>query len=102
MLDPIRAAIIDEINAIDFQGVLPGSAIVDTVHNFLQGRLNVTELDILGRIRMPDGTIKYVRSDDALLIPELPEKMVTSKTVQFFAETSNVNLNIVSSIPVAT
>jgi hypothetical protein len=51
---------------------------------------------------MPDGTIKYVRSDDALLIPELPEKMVTSKTVQFFAETSNVNLNIVSSIPVAT
>jgi hypothetical protein len=102
LLDPIRAAIIDEINAIDFQGVLPGSAIVDTVHNFLQGRLNVTELDILGRIRMPDGTIKYVRSDDALLIPELPEKMVTSKTVQFFAETSNVNLNIVSSIPVAT
>ncbi len=101
-LEPIRSAIVTAINSVDFQGVLPGSLIVDTVHNYLQGRLNVTELDLLGRIRMPDGTIKYLRSDDALIIPELPGKMVTSKTVQFFAEAIDVNLNVISSIPVAT
>lgn len=101
-LDPIKAAIVDVINNVDFQGVLPGSLIVDTVHNYLQGRLNITNLDILGRIRMPDGTIRYIRSDDALMIPELPGKMVTSKTVQFFAEPADITLNVISSITVAT
>lgn len=100
-INAIKSAVAAEINSVDFQGVLAGSMIIDTVHNYLQGKLMVTELDILGAIRQPDGSTSYLRSADALIIPELPGKMVTAKTVQFFAEVSDISVNVASSIPVA-
>jgi hypothetical protein len=100
-INAIKSAVVSEINNVDFQGVLAGSTIIDTVHNYLQGRLMVTDLDLLGKIREPNGNIRYIRSSDALLIPDLPGKMVTSKTVQFFTEVADISVNVVSSITVA-
>ena len=56
---------------------------------------------MLGRIRNPDGTVQYLRDYDVLVIPEQPEKMVTSKTVQFFTEIDQVTVSIASTIPTA-
>jgi hypothetical protein len=100
-INAIKSAVVSEINNVDFQGVLAGSTIIDTVHNYLQGRLMVTDLDLLGKIREPSGNIRYIRSSDALLIPDLPGKMVTAKTVQFFTEVADISVNVVSSITVA-
>lgn len=100
-VEGIRNAIVGVINQTDFIGRLDGSRIVDAIHNFLQDNLSVTDLDMLGRIRNPDGTVQYLRDADALVIPDQPAKMVTAKTVQFFAETAGVTVNVASTIPTA-
>lgn len=100
-LDGIRNAIVSVINQTDFIGRLDGSRIIDAIHNFLQDNLSVTDLDMLGRIRNPDGTVQYIRDSDALVIPEQPAKMVTAKTVQFYAETAGVTVSVASTIPTA-
>jgi hypothetical protein len=100
-VEAIRNAIVSTINQTDFIGRLDGSRIVDTVHNFLTDNLSVTQLDMLGRIRNPDGSIQYIRDPDAIVIPEQPAKMVTAKTVQFFAEAATVTVSVASTIPTA-
>jgi len=100
-LNGIRNAIVAVINQTDFIGRLDGSRIVDAIHNFLQDNLSVTDLDIFGRIRNPDGTVQYLRDSDTIVIPEQPAKMVTAKTVQFYAEAANVTVSVASTIPTA-
>lgn len=100
-VDGIRNAIVGVINQTGFIGRLDGSRIIDTVHNFLQDNLSVSNLDMFGRIRNPDGTIQYLRDADTLVISDQPAKMVTAKTIQFFAETSGVTVSVASTIPAA-
>jgi hypothetical protein len=97
----IKTAIAAVINQTDFTGRLDGSRIIDTVHGFLQDNLSVTQLDLFGRIRRPDGSLQYLRDPDSLVVPEQPTKMVTAKTVQFFAEIADISVNIASTIPTA-
>lgn len=100
-INGIKAAISDEINSVGFIGRLDGSKIVDRVHGFIANSSSITELDLFGRIRRPDGSIQYLRSADSLVIPDQPDKMVSAKTVQFFAETANISVNVKTSIPTA-
>lgn len=100
-INGIRNSIVSVINKTDFIGRLYGSIIVDAIHNFLKDNLSVTQIDMLGRIRNPDGTVQYLRDYDVLVIPEQPEKMVTSKTVQFFTEIDQVTVSVASTIPTA-
>lgn len=97
----VQTAVVDIINNTDFIGRLDGSRIIEAVHGFLQDNLSVTDLDLFGRIRNPDGTMQYLRDSDSLIIPDQPAKMVTAKTVQFFTEISKVTVNIASTIYVA-
>jgi len=97
----IKNAVVGVVNQTDFIGRLDGSRIIDVVHNYLTGDLSVTSLDLLGRVRNPDGSVQYIRNADALVITDQPAKMVTAKTVQFFAEVADVSINVVSSIPTA-
>jgi len=94
----VQTAVVDIINNTDFIGRLDGSRIIEAVHGFLQNNLSVTDLDLFGRIRNPDGTMQYLRDADSLIIPDQPDKMVTAKTVQFFTEISKVTVNIASTI----
>ena len=101
-LDGIRNSIVNVINQTDFCGRLDGSRIINAVHNFLIDNLSVTDLDLFGRIRRPDGTLQYLRDHDSLVIEDQPAKMVTANTVQFFAEVAGVSVNVASTIPTAT
>jgi len=98
-VDGIKSSIVEEVNSIGFIGRLDGSRLIEKINAFLQDDISVTDLDFLGRIRRPDGSIKYLRSGDALVVPEEPDKMVGSKTVQFFAEVGRIAVNVKTSIP---
>ena len=98
----ITSAIVSAINQTDFIGRLDGSRLIEVVHAFLAGNLSVTKLDLFGRIRRPDGSLQYLRGPDSLIVPEQPARMVTAKTVQFFAETADVSISVVSVIPTAS
>jgi hypothetical protein len=100
-VDGIKAALVSEVNNMGFIGRLDGSHLVDLVHNFIIDDVSVTDLDLFGRVRRPDGSIQYLRDADSLAIPEQPDKMVTAKTVQFFTEVSRISINVQSVIPTA-
>lgn len=100
-VDAIKQAVVDEINLVGFIGRLDGSKLIDRVHGFLRDNSSVTELRLVGRIRYPDGSFKYLTSLEALEIPASYDKMVSEKTVQFFAEVSDISINIQTSIPTA-
>lgn len=101
MIDKIKLAVIGVVNRTDFVGRLDGSYIIEAVHGLITDNISVTQLDLLGRIRRPDGTLQYLRDPDSIVIPEQPVKMVTAKTVQFFAEVADVSVNVASTIPTA-
>lgn len=97
----IKNAIVAVINQTDFCGRLDGSRIIDKIHNYLINDMSVTDMDLFGRIRRPDGTLQYLRDSDSLVVEDQPAKMVTAKTVQFFAEVAGVSVNVASTIPTA-
>ena len=97
----IKTAILEVINQTDFYGRLDGSKIISVVHNYLTSNMSISALDMLGRIRKPNGGTQYLRSSDALIVVDQPEDMVTAKTVQFFSELVDVTINVASTIPVA-
>jgi hypothetical protein len=100
-ISKIKLAIVGVINRTDFLGRLDGSHIIEAVHALIPDSMSVTQLDLLGRIRRPDGTLQYLRDSDSLVVPEQPARMVTAKTVQFFAEVADVSVNVASTIPTA-
>lgn len=101
-INGIKAALVDAVNKVGFIGRLDGSLLTDIVHNFITDDTSVTDLDLFGRVRRPDGSIQYVRAADSLVIPDQPARMVTAKTVQFFTEVSSISVNVQSVIPTAT
>lgn len=97
----IRSAVVAVVNQTDFIGRLDGSRIVEAVHALLSGNASITELDLFGRIRRPDGVMHYIRSADSLVITPQPANMITSRTVQFFIESADVTISVSSTIPLA-
>jgi hypothetical protein len=100
-VNAIKAAVVEGVNQVGFIGRLDGSLLIDIIHNFITDAVSVTDLDLFGRVRRPDGSIQYIRDAASLVIPEQPDRMVTAKTVQFFAEVSNISINVQSVIPTA-
>ena len=99
-IDGIKSAVAACINQTDFIGRLDGSRILETVHGFLKNATSVTQLELLGRIRRPDGTNEYLRATDSLLLPYRPAKLVSEKTVQFFTEADDIRVAVSTNVPV--
>jgi hypothetical protein len=97
----IQTALAKLINTLGFTGVLFASQIQDVIHRSLSNGQVVGAIDIHGRIRYPDGSITYVRDSEKLQVPSDPAAMVTANTVQFFADTADVNIAVSTLLPSA-
>jgi uncharacterized phage protein gp47/JayE len=95
----IKTTIAELVNGTGFIGRLDGSRLLDIIHGYIQNDVSVTDLDILGRILMPDGSTKWLRDSSSIVVVEDASNMVTAKTVQFFADSSDISVNIQTSIP---
>lgn len=96
--EPDTAAIADAlasvVNNYGFTGRLPASVLTDTIHNFLTSPDSVGAVDMFGKIRYPDGTVKALRSSTILTMPDEPSRMVSPRTVVFFLDPSDVDISI--------
>lgn len=92
----IAQALADAVNAVGFTGRLPASILADTAHNNLVAGASLSAIDIFGKIRRPDGTIKPIRSTELLEVPYEPQNMVTSRTVAFLLEPSDVTISVIT------
>lgn len=90
----IISALTQLVNRVGFTGRLAASQVYDVIQNSLTGNQTATKLDMFGRIRRPDGTIKYVRDSSLLTVPAEPQNMVSAQTVQFFLTPSDVSITI--------
>lgn len=95
----MAAAVCHAVNTVGFVGALYGSQIQDVIYGYLRDGQTSSAVDMLGRVRYPAGTTRYLRSPDILAVPDDPTNMVTAKTVQFFAAPEDVVVTVVSRLP---
>lgn len=91
-LSAIKTALAQGVNRYGFTGRLPASYLADIVHNSLEGTAHLTAIDMLGRIRRPDGTILQLRTTETLVVPDEPTNMVSARTVSFILDNSDISI----------
>ncbi len=98
--EPVAADIANDlaalVNSYGFTGRLPASRLHDAIHNSLPPRASLAYTDMLGQIRRPDGTVRYIRSPTMLVVPSEPELMATARTVAFFLDAADVTITFVT------
>jgi hypothetical protein len=71
--------------------------------------MDVSAIELVGRIRSPDGKMRFITSTSVLAItdgnlltvPDVPGAMVSAATVAFFTAPGQVQIEVVSEIPAA-
>jgi len=91
--DIIRSALARFVNNLGFVGRLNTSSLFDIIHNYLPDNVACSAIDILGQIRRPDGTIKPLRSSEAIVIPSEPDGMVTARTTTFILNLEDIAIS---------
>lgn len=98
-LSAMKSALADAVNYTGFVGALYASQLYSAVRGHLLEGQTVSAIDMLGRIRYPNAEIVYVRSSEKLTIPSDTAYMVSSKTTQFFVETDEISITVLTTIP---
>lgn len=94
---PIKTAVANRVNALNFQlGRLPASVIYDAVHDVISRTeaYVMSPIDVLVRIRQPNGTYVQIRSGDQVEIPDDPANEVTQRTTIFYLDADDVDVLI--------
>lgn len=98
-LASIRTALCVEVNNIGFVGRLYASQLQDAIYVYLTNNQTVGTIDLFGRIRDPNGEVRYLRDGEKLEVPSDPEACVTPRTVQFFITPNDIGIDVVTNIP---
>jgi len=95
--DAVKQALADRVANLGFDmGQLPASIVFDAVQSTLaaRGTLTISPLDMLGIMRKPTGELIQMRSSNALVVPNLPEEEITSRTALFFLPVDAISVTV--------
>ena len=92
----VKTALAAYVNSLGFAGRLDASALAHVVLRNVPDGMTASAVDMFGRIVKPDGTLKYVRSDETLLVPDLTATMVSPRTVAIYLDPDDVSVGIVA------
>jgi hypothetical protein len=92
--DAIKKALADKVNNMGFVGRLAASTLHSVIHEFLNSTQTASSIEMFGKIRKPDGTLKFIRDFDILEIPNEPSAMVSPKTAIFILDSADVGLSV--------
>lgn len=90
----IQQAVADAVNSLGFTGRLHTSQISDVVHYFLVDRQALGPVGILGRMRLPDGSERFLSSNTILVIPDLSDVCATGRTVALYLDPTDVVIDL--------
>lgn len=93
----IRQTVADRINALNFElGRLPSSTVFDAVHDVISktDAYVIAPIDMMARIRYPDGSVVQLRSPNSLDIPDDASKDVTQRTTVFYLDKNDVDVQV--------
>jgi hypothetical protein len=86
-INTVKQALADRVANLGFDmGQLPASIVFEAVQGAVapRGTLTISPLDMLGIMRKPTGELVQLRSSNALIVPDLPEEEITSRTTLFY------------------
>ncbi len=93
-LEVIRTALAAYVNATGFPGRLAASALAHVVLEQLPAGMTASSIDMFGRIVRPDGTVRYVRSDETLTIPDESDRMLSARTAAVYLDPSRIGISV--------
>jgi len=104
-VNAVKQSLADRVANLGFDmGQLPASIVFDAVQNVMatRGTLTISPLDMLGILRKPTGELLQMRSSNALIVPDLPEEEITSRTTLFYlpVDAISVTLAKLNALPV--
>lgn len=89
----IQNALAAYVNTLGFRGRLEASALADLIHDYLPAGMALSAIDMFGQIRRPAGTVRSLRSTEALIVPDESASMVSARTVGFILEPADVRIS---------
>ena len=92
--DTIRNNLVSYVNKLGFPGRLYASALHRIIDEQLPDNVDAGDIDMVGRIRRPDGTHIHVRDTTVLVIPEYPTYFTSGRTVIFNLEQTDIAITI--------
>lgn len=93
----IQQAVADRVNSLNFElGRLPNSTVFDAIHDVISktDAYVVAPIDMMARIRRPDGSVVQLRSANSLDVPNEAELDVTQRTTVFYLDKSDVDVQV--------
>lgn len=90
----IANAIATAVNNYGFTGRLPASLVAEIAQQNLSGSESLSAVNLLGRIRRPDGSYKVLASREAILVPTESGTLVSPRTVAFFLQPADVGIAV--------
>jgi hypothetical protein len=92
--DTIREDIYKYVSNLGFSSALYESNIVAIVQNALSDDQSIADIDLRGRVVYPNGNIKFINGRIKLSAPDEPGKMVSPKTVIYFLDKADIEINV--------
>lgn len=92
----VAAAVAAVVNEAGFAGSVAASTISAAVHTLLGAAVvSLTAFSLAGQVHRPDGTIISLSSSTAITAPDDPANGLSSRTIVFFLEPTDVTVTIV-------
>ncbi len=82
------------VNSLDFTGLLYATPLQSILQSYLEKPAGVTQLRLIGTIRLPDGTKKYISGTEKLAIPDDLSVTCSGRTTAFFLDPADVLLSV--------
>ena len=92
--DTIREEIYKYVSNLGFSSVIYESNIVAIVQNVLSDDQSIADIDLRGRVVYPDGHIRFINGRIKLSPPDDSGKMVSAKTVIYFLDKADIEINV--------
>jgi hypothetical protein len=91
--DAITGDLVDYVNQTGFVGKLYASDLINVIAPHLPSSISVGNVQMFGRIVSPDGTTRYVRSDEVLTIPDVAAAFLSGRTCVFLLAATDVAIS---------
>lgn len=82
------------VNSVGFTGLLYATPLQSILQEALEKPAGVTQLQLIGQIRLPDGSIQYISGTENLSIPEELSASTSGRTVAFLLDPDDVLLSV--------
>lgn len=96
-VDSIRQDLARTVNRLGFPGQLAASQLADVVYDALGEGMTIGNIDMHGRLRLPDGDFIRLRGHEALTVPQRAALFTSGRTVAFMLDPADVHIAVVAS-----